>query len=96
MFGWCGEGAPDSAMRYQLVLQFTGDTLVDYDVMIALEDRLSDDLGHSAQGRRSRLRLARDEYLHFYFRPTSYFLARPTGVAARVLSAVSHSGLSSG
>ena len=35
-------------MRYQLVLQFRGDTLSDYDQMIALEDRLIEDLGHSA------------------------------------------------
>jgi hypothetical protein len=36
-------------MRYQLVLQFRGDTLADYDQMIALEDRLNEDLGHSAE-----------------------------------------------
>ncbi len=35
-------------MRYQLVLQFRGDTLADYDQMIALENRLTDDLGDSA------------------------------------------------
>ena len=36
-------------MRYQLVLQFRCDTLADYDQMIALEDRLIEDLGHSAE-----------------------------------------------
>ena len=36
-------------MRYQLVLQFRGDSLADYDQMIALEDRLIRDLGHSAK-----------------------------------------------
>lgn len=36
-------------MRYQLVLQFRGDALDDYDQMIALEDRLIQDLGHSAK-----------------------------------------------
>jgi hypothetical protein len=36
-------------MRYQLVLQFRGDTLADYDAMVALEDRLIKDLGHSAK-----------------------------------------------
>ncbi len=36
-------------MKYQLVLQFRGDSLADYDAMIALEDRLIDDLGHSAK-----------------------------------------------
>lgn len=36
-------------MRYQLVLQFRGDSLADYDQMVALEDRLIDDLGHSAK-----------------------------------------------
>jgi hypothetical protein len=36
-------------MRYQLVLQFRGDTLTDYDQMIALEDQLIEDLGHSAE-----------------------------------------------
>jgi hypothetical protein len=36
-------------MRYQLVLQFRGDSLADYDQMIALEDRLIEDLGHSAK-----------------------------------------------
>jgi hypothetical protein len=35
-------------MRYQLVLQFRGDSLADYDQMIGLEDRLIEDLGHSA------------------------------------------------
>jgi len=35
-------------MRYQLVLQFRGDTLADYHKMIALEDRLAEDLGDSA------------------------------------------------
>jgi hypothetical protein len=35
-------------MRYQLVLQFRGDSLADYDRMIALEERLIEDLGHSA------------------------------------------------
>jgi hypothetical protein len=36
-------------MRYQLVLQFRGDTLADYDAMIALEDRLIADLGNTAK-----------------------------------------------
>jgi hypothetical protein len=36
-------------MRFQLVLQFRGDSLADYDQMIALEDRLIEDLGHSAK-----------------------------------------------
>lgn len=36
-------------MRYQLVLQFRGDSLVDYDARVALEDRLIEDLGHSAE-----------------------------------------------
>ena len=36
-------------MRYQLVLQFRGDTLADYDAMVALEDRLIEDLAHSAK-----------------------------------------------
>src|SRR5438552_7424752 len=36
-------------MRYQLVLQFRGDSLADYDQMIALEDRLIEQLGHSAK-----------------------------------------------
>lgn len=36
------------AMRYQLVLQFRGDTLADYDAMISLEDQLRKELGHSA------------------------------------------------
>ncbi len=35
-------------MKYQLVLQFRGDTLADYDAMIALEDRLREELTHSA------------------------------------------------
>ena len=35
-------------MRYQLVLQFRGDSLADYDQMIALEDRLIEALGDSA------------------------------------------------
>jgi len=39
----------DHAMKYQLVLQFRGDTLADYDTMVALEDRLIEDLGHSAK-----------------------------------------------
>jgi len=36
-------------MTYQLVLQFSGDTLADYDAMVALEDRLIEDLSHSAK-----------------------------------------------
>ena len=36
-------------MRYQLVLQFRGDSLADYDQMIALEDRLSEELKHTAK-----------------------------------------------
>ena len=36
-------------MMYQLVLQFRGGSLADYDAMIALEDRLTGDLGHSAK-----------------------------------------------
>src|SRR5690348_16096221 len=36
-------------MKYQLVLQFRGDTLADYDAMVALEDRLIEDLGNSAK-----------------------------------------------
>ena len=36
-------------MKYQLVLQFRGDTLSDYDAMIALENQLIEDLGHSAK-----------------------------------------------
>lgn len=35
-------------MRYQLVLQFRGDSLADYDQMIAIEDRLIEALGDSA------------------------------------------------
>jgi len=35
-------------MRYQLVLQFRGDSLADYDQMIAIEDRLTEALGDSA------------------------------------------------
>jgi hypothetical protein len=36
-------------MKYQLVLQFRCDALADYDAMIALEDRLIEDLGRSAK-----------------------------------------------
>lgn len=36
-------------MKYQLVLQFGGDTLADYDLMVSLEDRLIEDLSHSAK-----------------------------------------------
>ena len=35
-------------MRYQLVLQFPGNTLTNHDAMIALEDHLIDTLGSSA------------------------------------------------
>ncbi|WP_040547303.1 hypothetical protein [Pedosphaera parvula] len=35
-------------MSYQLVLQFRGDSLADYDTMIALEEKLIEDLGDSA------------------------------------------------
>jgi len=35
-------------MDYQLVLQFRGDTLEDYDEMIALENELIEELGNSA------------------------------------------------
>jgi hypothetical protein len=36
-------------MKYQLVLQFRGDSLSDYGTMVALEDRLIENLGHSAK-----------------------------------------------
>lgn len=35
-------------MRYQLVLQFRGDTLADYDSLIAVENALIEELGQSA------------------------------------------------
>jgi hypothetical protein len=35
-------------MRFQLVLKFRGDSLADYDQMIAVEDRLNEALGDSA------------------------------------------------
>ena len=35
-------------MKYQLVLQFRGDSLSDYDAMLALEDELITELGDSA------------------------------------------------
>jgi hypothetical protein len=37
------------ATKYQLVLQFQGDTLTDYDAMIKLENPLIKKLGHSAK-----------------------------------------------
>ena len=36
-------------MDYQLVIQFNGDSLSDYDVMISLEDTLSEDLAGIAE-----------------------------------------------
>lgn len=36
-------------MKYQLVLQFRGDTLADFDEMVALEDELTRVLGNSAE-----------------------------------------------
>ena len=35
-------------MDYQLVLQFRGDSLADFDAMVALEDDLAEELGDSA------------------------------------------------
>ena len=35
-------------MKYQLVIQLRGDSLADFDALVALEDRLIADLGHSA------------------------------------------------
>src|SRR5476649_2119978 len=35
-------------MRYQLTLQFSGDSLADHDAMVALEDELSEQLGNVA------------------------------------------------
>ena len=35
-------------MQYQLTIQFAGDSLADYDAMIALEDELTEQLGDSA------------------------------------------------
>jgi hypothetical protein len=37
------------AMKYQLVIQFRGDRLEDFDALVALEDRLIEDLGSSAK-----------------------------------------------
>ena len=36
-------------MKYQLVLQFRGDSLADFDALVALENRLIEDLGGSAK-----------------------------------------------
>ena len=36
-------------MQYQLTLQFRGDTLADYDAMVALEEQLANALGDSAE-----------------------------------------------
>lgn len=36
-------------MRYQLVLQFRGDSLAAYDRLVALEDELIEELGQSAE-----------------------------------------------
>jgi hypothetical protein len=35
-------------MQYQLVLQFNGDSLGDYEAMVALEDKLTQELGGTA------------------------------------------------
>ena len=35
-------------MEFQLVLQFRGDSLDDFDAMVALEDQLTEELGDSA------------------------------------------------
>lgn len=35
-------------MRYQLVLQFAADSMEDYDRLVALEDRLIEELGEAA------------------------------------------------
>jgi hypothetical protein len=35
-------------MPYQLTLQFRGESLADYDAMVALEDELTEELGDSA------------------------------------------------
>ena len=36
-------------MQYQLTLQFRGDSLGDYDAMVALEDELTEQVGDSAE-----------------------------------------------
>ena len=41
-------GPLDNTMQYQLILQFRGDSLADYDALIALEDELTEELGDSA------------------------------------------------
>jgi hypothetical protein len=38
-----------AAMRYQLGLQFRGDSFADYDQMVSVEDKLIETLGHSAK-----------------------------------------------
>src|SRR5436190_22804080 len=38
----------DHVMDYQLVLQFRGDSLDDFDAMVALEEELREELGDSA------------------------------------------------
>ena len=38
----------DHVMDYQLVLQFRGDSLDDFDAMVALEEELTEELGDSA------------------------------------------------
>ena len=37
------------SMRYQLVLQFPGDSATDYDVLVSLEERLIEVLGETAE-----------------------------------------------
>ena len=44
----CGKVVAVNKMRYQLVLQFAADSLEDYDRLVALEDRLIEELAEAA------------------------------------------------
>jgi len=65
-------------MQYQLVLQFNGDSLADYDAMVALEDELiqvfgdtADVDGHDIGGRETNIFIVTSEPEHAFHRARS-------------------------
>ncbi len=54
-------------MMYEPVPKFGADTLADFDAMVALEDRLIEDLGHSANVDGHDCGSGETKHFHFHF-----------------------------
>ncbi|HWF20445.1 MAG TPA: ABC transporter [Verrucomicrobiae bacterium] len=82
------------ATKYQLVLQFQGDTLTDYDAMIKLENLLIKKLGHSAKVDGHDCGSGETNIFIFTFDPALTFLQSQARPGERRKIAISQSCLS--